>query len=69
MKKVMYYATVDGQQNYDLPKELPIPKKDDILFINGIGLKTEIVVKVNYVGYHLNDLGSLITICVNCTKA
>ena len=64
----MYYATV-GNHNYDLPKELPIPKKDDVLFINGIGLKSEIVCKVNYVGYHLNDLGSLITVCVNCREA
>lgn len=67
--KVLYYALVDKQKSYDLPKSLPIPRENDLIFLNGINIKEEIVCKVNYISYHLNGDGSdLITVIVNCTK-
>ena len=69
MKKVLYYASVDGKKSYDLPKELPIPRKDDLIFLTDIGLQKEVVAVVNNVSYHLNDLGKLITVCVKCNDA
>tara|TARA_R110000744_G_scaffold345783_1_gene451217 strand:+ start:4090 stop:4335 length:246 start_codon:yes stop_codon:yes gene_type:complete len=66
MKNILYYTTIDNK-NYDLPKNLPIPRKRDLIFLNGKELKEEIVCEVNYVSYHLNYEGKLITICVNST--
>ena len=68
MKKVLYRALVNGQQTYNLPKELPIPRNGDFIFINEYPLKSEIVCQVNYVSYHLDSKGKLITITVKCTK-
>lgn len=68
MKKVLYIAQVDGYSNFDLPKEMPIPNKGDLLFINSKRLKDEIVAQVNRVSYGINEECKLITVIVKCSK-
>lgn len=46
--KIKFYTITTTERCYDLPKDMPVPKKGEVVFIND---KTIII---NNVNYHIN---------------